>query len=134
MAWFAIAAVVVAGAAEGVQRRNAGIIQSQQYKQAAVAEGDAARGRELDRRRVLIKTLAARDAYAGASGQTTGGSIATLNMKDINDASNDLLYDRGSTAAKQRAYTSGASNAQQQGNIGAIGSVFEAGTKVATLG
>lgn len=133
MAWFAIAAVVVAGVTEGVEKRNAGVIQSQQYKQAAVAEGDAARGREVERRRVLIKTLAARDAYAGATGQTTGGSIAALNLRDINDASNDLLYDKGSSAAKTRAYTSAASNAQSQGNIAAVGSVFSAATKVATL-
>jgi hypothetical protein len=133
MAWFAIAATVAAGAAQAVQTRNAGIIQSQQYQQAATAEGDAARGREIERRRILIKTLAARDAYAGATGQTTGGSIATLNMRDINDASNDLLYDKGSVAAKQRAYTSGASNARSAGNIGAFGALMQTGMKAATL-
>lgn len=133
MAWFAIAAVAISAGAEAVQKRNAGIIQSQQYQQAATAEGDAARGREIERRRVLIKTLAAREAYAGASGQTTGGSIGALNTRDINDASNDLLYDKGSSAAKVRAYNSGASNARQMGNIGAFGALADGGMKIATL-
>lgn len=133
MAWFALAAVAVSGAAQAVQQRNVGIIQGQQYKAAAVAEGDAARGREIERRRVLIRTLAARDAYAGASGQTTGGSIAALNLRDINDASNDLLYDKGSAAAKTRAYKLGASNAESTGRANAFGTLVDTGVKAATL-
>jgi hypothetical protein len=127
-----IATAVAAGVGGAVSIRNAGIAESNQMKAAAVKEGDAARQREIDRKRTLLRALSDQSARAGASGVTMEGSVAAAARTDIRDASNDMMVDRSNTRGKQNALRSGAKNARRQANLGAAVSLFDTGSKVAS--
>lgn len=121
------AAVGVGGA---VMQRNAGIAQSHQMKAQAAREGDAARQREIERKRTLLRALSNQSARAGAGGVALDGSLASIARADIRDATNDLLIDRSNTRSKQNELISGAKNARSQGNMGAAVSLFDTGVKI----
>jgi hypothetical protein len=114
-------------------QRDAGIAQSHQMKAAAVKEGDAARQREVDRKRTLLRALSQQSANAAAGGVTVDGSIAGLARADIRDATNDLMVDRSNSRSQINGLMTGAKNARRQGNLGAAASLFDTGTKVAGM-
>lgn len=120
-----------AGVTSAVSARNAGIAQSHQMKAAAVKEGDAARQREIERKRQLLRALSQQSANAGASGVTLDGSLAGIARTDIRDATNDLLVDRSNTAGTVRGLRAGAKNARRQGDLQAAASLFDTGAKIA---
>lgn len=79
-------------------QRDAGAMARIQYKEQAQQEQDAARSREIDRRRRLVEALASQNAEAGAIGAATGvGSRRAIAMADARLASLDSLTDRAST-------------------------------------
>lgn len=129
MEWVALAAAVTAGVGSAVMQRNAGIQQSNEMKRAARAEGDAARGREIERKRALLRALSAQNARAGAMGATMEGSLAAIARNDIRDATNDLLVDRSNTRERIADLQAGARFARNQGNLGAAVSLLDTGAK-----
>jgi hypothetical protein len=98
MAQFVPVALAVVSAGAGVaaaaQQRRAGKMQEFQYKEQAKQEGDAARQREIDRKRNLLRALASQNAGAGASGADMAGSLQNIARVDIEDAADDLSIDR----------------------------------------
>jgi dihydrodipicolinate synthase/N-acetylneuraminate lyase len=122
---------IAAGAGGAIMQRNAAIAQSHQMKAQAAREGDAARQREIERRRALLRALSSQSARAGAGGVALDGSLAGIARADIRDATNDLLIDRSNTRSRQNELIRGAKNARSQGNIGAAVSLFDTGAKVA---
>lgn len=122
---------IAAGAGSAIMQRNAGIAQSHQMKAQAAREGDAARQREIERRRALLRALSSQSARAGAGGVALDGSLAGIARADIRDATNDLLIDRSNTRSRQNELITGAKNARAQGNLGAAVSLFDTGAKVA---
>jgi hypothetical protein len=116
-----------------IQKRNEGIIESHNLKAAARKEGDAAKQREIERKRTLLRTLSAQTASAGARGVTMGGSLGALSRVDIRDASNDLLVDRANTGTRINALNAGAKNARRSGNLGATVSLFDGAAKTYSL-
>jgi hypothetical protein len=126
-----IAGTAVAGAGAAITTRNAGIAASQDMKAQAVKEGDASRGREIERKRALLRALSQQSARAGAAGVNFDGSLAGAARTDIRDATNDLLVDRSNTRSTQAGLRTGARNARRQGNLGAAASLFDTGAKIA---
>lgn len=116
---------VTAGVAGAVQQRNAGIIQSNDMKAAARKEGDAARQREIERKRTLLRSLSDQSARAAAAGISLGGSTGALIRRDIRDATNDMLVDRSNTRSTISSLNTGAKNARRQANLGAAVSLFD---------
>lgn len=123
--------VVLATAAVGVysaiEAKKAGDEASSEAKGAAIREGDAARGREIDRRRNLVRALASQNASAGAGG-ATGQSYEAIARSDIRDAQNDLLTDNVNSDARQRALRQRAGNFQRQGYAHAATSLLDTGS------
>lgn len=122
---------IAAGVGGVVMQRNVGIAQSHQMKAQAAREGDAARQREIERKRTLLRALSSQSARAGAGGVALDGSLASIARADIRDATNDLLVDRSNTRSKQNELITGAKNARAQGSLGAAASLFDTGAKVA---
>lgn len=120
---------VAAGTAAAIQQRNAGIAVSNEAKLEAKKEGDAARGREIERRRDLIRAISSQNARAGALGIATTGSVGAIARADIRDAQNDLLTDSVNTQTRQSILRSQARNARAQGNLGAVTSLLDTGAK-----
>ncbi len=119
------AAAVAGGVMASNQQRQAGAFQQIQLKQEAEGEADAARGREIERRRALVRSLASQNASAGSRGVQTDGSIGLIARTDINDASNDLLYDRNNSASRIRALTAQGANARRVGNARANATLLD---------
>lgn len=93
--------IALAGSAYGAyQAHESGIEQDRQMRaQARQVEADG-RAQEIDRKRALVKSLSTQNAYAGAAGITTSGSLGKIIGTDIKQATNDLAYIRGSTTSK----------------------------------
>lgn len=128
-----IGLMAASGIFAAVQQRNAGIIQSNALKAQARVEGDAAKQREIERRQVLMRTLAAQNARAGAMGVETGGSIGGIIRKDIKDNQQDLLVNSANYAAKRQALITGAANAEYTGNMQAVGSLLDTAAQGAKM-
>lgn len=121
--------VALAGAAVGIysaiQTKKAGDLAAADLKVQAKTEEVAAKAREIDRRRNLIRALSSQNAAAGAAGVETSGSIEAIMRRDIKDAQNDLLTGNMNSQAKQRALRSQASNAQRVGTTNAVASLMD---------
>ena len=127
-----IAATVGSGVLSAKAQRDAGIAAKNEAHNQAVREGDAARGREIERRRRLLQALASQSATAGAQGASPDWSVAT---SDISYAQNDILTDQSNTIAEQNALRARGRNARRAGNIGAITSLLDtAGSVAGTFG
>jgi Na+/H+ antiporter NhaB len=122
-------AVTVASAAVGiygaVQQHQAGQEAKAESKQAAMREASSARQDEIERRRGLMKVLAARSASAGAAGVGTGGSIGALTRQDIKDNRQDLLVSSANSQARQRALRSSGRSAAKTGTANAAASLLD---------
>ena len=121
---------LASGAMSAISARNAGIAQDQQYKYQAYTEGLAAKQREIDRRRDLIKSLSSMNAVAGTGGIELGGSLGGIIMKNIKDNQNDLLVNDANLSATQQALKAAGANARQQGNTQAALSLLDTGKNV----
>lgn len=126
--WISAAGVAVAAGAgiySAYQQKKAGQIQAGELKAQARTEADAARQREIERRRDLLRALASQNAAAGAAGIETGGSLGGIIKRNIRENTNDLLVENANTQARQRALASRASNARKQGNVAATTSLLD---------
>ena len=120
-----LAATAVAGGLSAKAAYDAGKISEAEYKLQAKQEGDAARGREIERKRALLASLSSQNARAGAQGVAIQGSNAAIMNRDIKDNRQDLLYDTANTRTAQRILRSRGSNASARGTLGAITSIAD---------
>lgn len=126
MGQFALAAVALgSGALAAGMQYRAGKLQQIQYKQEAKQEGDAAKQREIDRKRNLLRALASQRAAAGASGAEFSGSLANLAKIDIEEAATDLAVDSVNSARRQRALRLSGKEASNAGTARAAGSLLD---------
>lgn len=115
-----VALVVASGLMQAQQQRRAGQIAEAQAQIDANAEGDAAREREIERRRGLMSALSSQVAQAGAAGvMFSEGSPARIAALDIAYADRDSAVDRANSSARQRALKLQGKNARIAGNAAA---------------
>ncbi len=86
------------------QQKRAGEIQQQQTVIDSNAEGDAAREREIQRKKLLQRALSSQLAQAGAMGvKFSEGSPKRIAQLDTEDARRDLAIDTATTKQRRRA-------------------------------
>ncbi len=111
------AASAGAGLYSAKQSREGGKMQQAELEMEAKSEGDAARQREIERKRTLLRALSTQQAYAGAAGlRSDTGSPRTLADIDIADARSDNEIDNVNTRSRQRALQFRGRNARVAGN------------------
>lgn len=129
----ATAATVGATVVSARQSAKAGNVAAQQAQIEANAEGDAARQREIERRRLLIRSISAQAAAAGAAGvSTTEGSLNAMVRNDLEDARTDMLVDRANLKQRQRVLSLQGKNAFAAGRTNAAASLLDGVTAAGT--
>lgn len=121
----ALGGTVAAGLMSAKAASDAGKAQQYELQAQARTEATAAKGREVERRRDLIRALSSQNAAAGVGGVELGGSIGGMIRRDIRDASNDLLTEGSNLASRQAAMRARGQNAVREGNTRAIGSLLD---------
>lgn len=121
---------LASGAMSAISARNAGIAQDQQYKYQAYTEGLAAKQREIERRRDLLRSLSSMNAQAGVGGVETGGSIGGIIMRNIRENQNDLLTNDANLSATRSALRAAGANAKQAANTQAALSLLDTAKNV----
>lgn len=125
MAQFApyiIEAIAVAGAGVSAYSSiSAGNAANDQAKKASAQEADAARGREIERRRQLVAALSSQNAAAGAAGVKPNAAIAGA---DIAYERQDSLFDTVNTGRSQDILRSRGRNAMTGGYLKASSSLL----------
>lgn len=119
------AVTAAAGVYSAKQSYEAGKEQAAQYKQQELQEGDAARQREIQRRRGLLRALASQNASAGAAGLNLEGSLQNIVKNDIEEAASDILVERAGAALRGRVLRSSASEASKAGAARATSSLVD---------
>jgi hypothetical protein len=119
----------LSGGASAVASHQAGVAADQSARLAAKQEKDAARGREIERRRGLLTALASQGAAAGAGGIGFSGGVAAAAKRDIKDARNDLLTDAVNTRRNVRMLRLQGKSARQAGGFQAATSLLDSGVK-----
>jgi hypothetical protein len=99
-----------AGVTAAREQRRAGRFAEAQSEIDAKAEGDAARQREIERKRGLMRALSSQVASAGAAGVGVEGSLARIAQLDIARSREDIDIDTANTRARQSAL-------RQQGRV-----------------
>lgn len=95
---------IFSGIKQAELQRFAGKVEEAQSVIDAAAEGDAARNREINRKRNLLRAISSQQAKAGATGVAfSEGSPARIAQLDIEEATDDLLIDTASTRQAQRS-------------------------------
>ena len=110
------ALTVGAGVASARQSRAAGRIAEAQANIDANAEGDAAREREIQRKRLLMRAISSQSARAAAGGVALEGSPARIAALDIDEANRDLLVDRANSLQRQKSLRAAGRAARTQGS------------------
>lgn len=134
-ALLATAAVsLYAGVESARMTRQAGKIAEAQSRIDANAEGDAARNREIERKKMLLRAISSQQAQAGAAGVSfSEGSPRAIAQLDIDEAADDLLIDRTNTRARQRALITGGRNARISANAQANISLLDTAAQTARM-
>ena len=125
-----IATTVASGLYSAQQQKAAGKAASAEAQIAANREGDAARAREIERRRALLRAIASQNAAAGAAGVAV--NEATLGA-DLMYATDDLLTDRANTLQTQSLLRLQGANAKRAGNAGAFTTLLDTAGSTAAL-
>lgn len=134
MAFVAIAAIVIGGLLKAKASHDAGVAANDQAKFQSRIEGDAAQGREIQRRQDLLRALSSQNAAAGAAGAETGGSIGGIARTNIKQNQQDLLTDAAGTGARRAALLAQGANADKAGNLAAAGSLMDTVASAASMG
>ena len=120
------AVTVYSGLESAKQNRRAGAAAQAEAQMAATTEGDAARQRELERKRNLLRAISSQTATAAAAGiKANEGSANSLINLDIAEANIDQNVDSGNTKAQQRALQFRGQNARIAGNAAARTSLLD---------
>ena len=123
---------VYSGVASAQMQRQAGKVAEAEANIRANAEGDAARQREIRRKKLLMRSIASRQARAGAAGVSfTEGSQARITQLDIDEATNDLDIDRANTAQSVRLMRASGRAARLTGNAQSLITLADTATSTA---
>lgn len=125
-----IAATVASGAIAAKSSIDAGKAAKAEAEAQSRREGDAARSREIERRRDLLRALASQTAESAAFGNETPLSVFET---DIGYAQDDIIADRANVRAVQASLKARGKNAERAGKLGAVQSVFDTASSVASL-
>lgn len=125
-----IATTVASGVYSAQQQKAAGKAANAEAQIAANREGDAARGREIERRRALLRAISSQNAAAGAGGVSV--NEATLGA-DLMYATDDLMTDRSNTLQTQSLLRLQGSNAKRAGKVGAYTTLLDTAGSTAAL-
>lgn len=130
MGQFALIAVALAGTGlAAAQQYRSGKLQEYQFKAEAAQEGDAARQREIDRKRNLLRALASQRASAAAGGADFSGSLGNLARVDIEQAATDLEYDKVNTGRRTRVLRASGKEAAKAGELAAGASLLDGASR-----
>lgn len=121
------------GTVQAIETRNAGIAQANQYKAQIRSEGDAAKQREIDRRRDLMRALSSQNARAGALGIETGGSLGGIMGTDIKEAQMDLATNSANFSLRKRDLNAAASSAKRAANWKAVSGLLQMGASAMSM-
>lgn len=110
---------------------DAGKVANAEAKIAANREGDAARQREIERRRALLRSLSSQSAAAGAAGIDPN---ATLANADIQHAADDWYTDQANTASTQAMLRLQGKNAKRAGRVQGVMTLLDGAQSVYGLG
>lgn len=132
---YIVAAATVGSAYAGIRSsRNAAKATEIQYQEQAKDEQSAARDREIERRRNLVRALSSQAAAAGAAGiDPSVGTRKAIAITDIKNANTDSLVDRSRSNRRSLLLRQAGSNARAQGNLQAAGTALDAGASVAGI-
>jgi hypothetical protein len=125
-----IGTTIASGVYSAQQQKAAGKAANAEAQIAANREGDAARGREIERRRALLRAIASQNAAAGAGGVSV--NEATLGA-DLMYATDDLMTDRSNTLQTQSLLRLQGSNAKRAGKVGAFTTLLDTAGSTAAL-
>lgn len=133
MEWAIVGSLIAGTVASAKASSNAGKMASIQYREQADQETDAARDREIDRRRRLVTALASQNAEAGALGIAPVGSTSAIALSDVRRARYETLADKAGTGRRSLMLRSSAKHARSQGALtagatllGGAGDIMEA--------
>lgn len=126
------AATVYGGVTAAREQRRAGRFAEAQANIDAAAEGDAARQREIERKRMLRRALSSQIASAGAGGIAFEGSAARAAQLDIDEAIKDLTIDRANTRQRQSSLRSQGRAARFAGKQQARMTLLDTAARTAT--
>jgi hypothetical protein len=125
-----VALMAASGAQQAKQQRAGGRIAQAENEIGARAEGDAARQREIERKRNLMRAISSQVARAGAGGADPGvGSLAGAMNFDIRQAQEDASVDTLNTQTRQRLLRARGANAREAGRAAARSTVLDTVTK-----
>lgn len=125
-----IASTVASGAVAAKASIDAGKAAANEAKLQARREGDAARSREIERKRRLLQSLASQSAQAAAYGASPDLSVAAA---DIKYAQEDALADLAGVRTEQSLLRARGRNARRAGYYSAAGSLLDTASGAATL-
>lgn len=125
-----IATTIASGVYSAQQQKAAGKAANAEAQIAANREGDAAKKREIERRRALLRAIASQNAAAGAGGVAV--NAATLGA-DLMYATDDLMTDRSNTLQTQSLLRLQGANAKRAGKVGAITTLLDTAGSTAAL-
>lgn len=132
MGAFAVAVPYVLGAASiatgvysAMQTKAAGQQQAAEFASEGKQEADAAREKEIGRRKTLLRALASQNAASGAAGADMSGSLGNYARIDIEAANNDLLVDNVNTSRRTRVLRGSAREALGSAGARAVGSILD---------
>jgi len=125
---------LASGAITAQAQSRAGKIALVQSRIDANTEGDAAREREILRKKQLRRALSSQLAQAGATGvKFAEGSPARIAQLDIEAAERDLAIDTATTKQRQRALISQGKSARAASKAQATVSLLDTAVDVAEL-
>lgn len=135
MGQVALLALVAAGTAVAVheQRQSAGA-QQVELDLAKRQEEQAARDREVQRKRRLVAILGSQQAEAAAGGTALSGSIANISITDAKRAAEDSLIDQQNTSTRIAALGRERRTIGRLQRAESLGTILSAGEKIAARG
>lgn len=113
--------------------RAAGKAQEIETQIAAKSEGDAARQREIQRKKNLLRAISSQTASAAAAGVSLEGSPMSLINLDIAESKEDYDIDSVNTKTRQRALRFQGSNARTGANAAANASLLDTAGRTAGM-
>lgn len=122
---------IASGVVAAKSANDAGKAQAQQFKQEALQEGDAAREREIERKRNLLRAISSQNASAAAGGAQFSGSILAAAERDIQQSRGDSLLDSVNTGRKTRMLEASAKEARRAGRAQATTSLLSSASGAA---
>lgn len=130
----AAALTIGTGVVSARNNRVAGQQADLEAQQAATVEGDAARQREILRKRDLLRAVSSQQAaYAAAGVKSNEGSPESLINLDVARAQEDSNIDFGNTKSRQRALQFRGQNARAAGNAAAATSLLDSTVNTAKI-